>query len=80
MHSRSCASKKGSSIMSQEEALNVLVQAARISQSKGVFNLDEAALVAQAVNAFVESEPEAESEAESEVEPEVELTAEAVNA
>ena len=38
--------------MNQTEAVGVLIQAANMAQSKGVFNLQEAAAVATAVSIF----------------------------
>ena len=38
--------------MDQQQAILVLVQAAQLAQSKGVFSLQEAGLVAQAVAVF----------------------------
>ena len=38
--------------MDQQQALNVLVQAVELAQSKGVFSLKEAAVVAEATSAF----------------------------
>ena len=35
--------------LTKEQAVSVLVQAAKIAQSKGAFTLDDAALVAQAI-------------------------------
>ena len=47
--------------MDQQQALNVLVQAVELAQSKGAFSLKEAAMVAEATGAFMpgggESEP-----------------------
>lgn len=38
--------------MNQNEALNVLVQAVNLAQQKGAYSLQEAALVAQAIQEF----------------------------
>jgi hypothetical protein len=38
--------------LTQQEALGILIQAANLAQSKGVFNLDEAALVKKAKDVF----------------------------
>jgi len=46
--------------MDQKEALGVLIQAANMAQNKGVFNLQEASVVATAVSTFV-AKPEATS-------------------
>ena len=39
--------------MEQNQALNVLVQAVRVAQKRGAYNLDEAKAIATAVSAFV---------------------------
>ncbi len=39
--------------LTQGQAVNVLIQAARIAQSKGVFSLEDAELVARAIRVFV---------------------------
>ena len=44
-------------VESQQQALNVLVSAAQVAQKRGVFNLDEAAVIAQAVNVFMPPPP-----------------------
>ena len=56
--------------MDQKEALGVLIQAANMAQNKGVFNLQEASVVATAVSAFV-AKPETTSEEESDSTKEV---------
>ena len=43
--------------MEQNQALNVLVQAARVAQKRGAYNLEEAKAIAIAVSAFV-TQPE----------------------
>lgn len=43
--------------LNQQQALQVLVDAARIAQSKGVFSLDDAELVNKAIRAFVPKTP-----------------------
>ena len=48
--------------MNQAQAVNVLIQAARIAQSKGAFTLDDAALVAQAIKIFVPNEESTDSD------------------
>ena len=58
-------------IENQQQALNVLVQAAQVAQKRGVYSLDEAGLIAQAIAVFAppEEEPTQEdfsSEAEGE--------------
>jgi hypothetical protein len=39
--------------LTQGQAVNVLIQAARIAQSKGAFSLEDAELVAKAIRVFV---------------------------
>jgi hypothetical protein len=39
--------------LTQGQAVNVLIQAARIAQSKGAFSLEDAELVARAIRIFV---------------------------
>jgi hypothetical protein len=39
--------------LTQQQALQVLVDAARVSQSKGIFTLDDAELVNKAIKAFM---------------------------
>lgn len=39
--------------LTQGQAVNVLIQAARIAQSKGAFTLEDAELVAKAIRVFV---------------------------
>ena len=56
--------------MDQNQALNVLVQAARVAQKRGAFSLDEASAVARAVSAFVATEPAASTSEETEEEAE----------
>lgn len=43
--------------LTQQQALQVLVDAARIAQSKGVFTLDDAELVNKAIRAFIPKGP-----------------------
>lgn len=40
-------------VLSQSQAVNVLIQAARISQSKGAFTLEDAELVSRAIKALI---------------------------
>jgi len=39
--------------LNQSQAVNVLIQAVRIAQSKGAFTLDDAELVSKAIKVFV---------------------------
>jgi hypothetical protein len=59
--------------MTQDQALSVLVQAARVAQAKGAFTLEDAKIVAEAVAVFVPAQ-NPESEVKSEVIAEQEVT------
>lgn len=48
--------------MNQGQAVNVLIQAARIAQAKGAFTLEDAELVSKAIKVFVPPTEETESE------------------
>jgi hypothetical protein len=43
--------------LNQQQALQVLVDAARVAQSKGLFTLDDAELVNKAIKAFIPTGP-----------------------
>lgn len=43
--------------LNQQQALQVLVDAARVAQSKGIFSLDDAELVNKAIKAFIQPGP-----------------------
>lgn len=58
--------------MNQDQALSVLIQAARVAQSKGAFTLEDAKVIAEAIAVFVPAQAQGEAEAQPEV------TAEAV--
>lgn len=66
--------------LNQAQAVNVLIQAARIAQSKGAFTLEDAELVAQAIKVFIPEEKSGEdaalnqepAQAEAPVEPTLE--------
>ena len=47
-----------SELLDQQQALNVLVQAAQLAQKRGAFDLNEAGVVASAVNTFMPPAPE----------------------
>lgn len=49
--------------LNQAQAVNVLIQAARIAQSKGAFTLEDAELVAQAIKVFIPEEKAGEDSA-----------------
>lgn len=57
--------------MNQQQALEVLINAVRIAQKRGAFELEEAPVLAEAVKVFMPQE-EAKPEGESEATPEVE--------
>jgi hypothetical protein len=42
--------------MNQNEALNVLVQAVNVAQSKGAYSLQEAAVITEAVSTFISTD------------------------
>ena len=48
--------------MSQADAIKVLIRAVQVAQSKGVYNLDEAAVLHQAVQTFIVKQPTSEIE------------------
>lgn len=52
-------------VETNDQALGLLVQAAQLAQNRGAFNLDEAALVAQAVRHFAPPAPPEEVTEES---------------
>ena len=43
--------------LNQQQALQVLVDAARVAQTKGIFSLEDAELVSKAIRAFVPKGP-----------------------
>ena len=58
--------------MQQEQAIKVLISAVRLAQAKGAFTLEEAKLIATAVEAFVKDEPASKVEDKPEEEKKVE--------
>jgi len=48
--------------LNQQQALQVLVDAARVAQSKGIFTLDDAELVNKAIRAFTNQGPVASNQ------------------
>jgi len=46
-------------VTTQDQAINVLIQAVRIGQSKGAFTIEDAAVIDQAIKLFVKPAPEA---------------------
>tara|TARA_Y100000389_G_C17398228_1_gene483828 strand:- start:314 stop:514 length:201 start_codon:yes stop_codon:yes gene_type:complete len=56
--------------LTQEQAVSVLVQAAKIAQAKGAFTLEDASVVASAIKALVPEQAgnETDTEATAEVE------------
>lgn len=55
--------------MKPNEALEILVKAANIAQSKGAFNLAEAKIVAEAVEAFSQKPATSEAPVEADKAP-----------
>lgn len=49
-------------IEKQNKALNVLVEAARLAQSRGAFTLEQASLVAEAIAVFRQPENQVDSQ------------------
>lgn len=43
--------------LTQPQAINVLIQAARIGQSKGAFTIEDAELIAKAIKLFTPEKP-----------------------
>lgn len=43
--------------LNQQQALNILIKAAQVAQSKGAFTLDDAEVVNKAIKTFVTKEP-----------------------
>jgi len=54
--------------LTQGQAVNVLIQAARIAQSKGAFTLEDAELVSKAIKIFVPEGSEPVNEEQGEME------------
>lgn len=46
--------------LNQQQALNVLIKAAQVAQSKGAFTLDDAELVNKAIRTFIPKEQTSE--------------------
>ena len=56
--------------LSQDQSLSVLIQAARIGQSKGAYTLEDAKVIAEAISVFVPAKPtEVNEEAKQAPEP-----------
>ena len=47
--------------MTQQQALEVLVNAVKVAQKRGAFELEEAPILAQAVGVFMPPQPQADS-------------------
>lgn len=58
-------------ITKQNSALNILVEAAKLAQSRGAFTLDQAALVDAAIKVFRTEDPAAAPEATADVQTSV---------
>jgi hypothetical protein len=52
-------------ITNPEQAISVLIQAAKIGQAKGAYSLEDAAMIAKAIQSLVPAQPEAEATAEA---------------
>lgn len=50
-----------SQTLTQEQALSVLIQGARVAQSKGAFTLEDAKVVAEAIAVFTPPQTDAEA-------------------
>ena len=48
--------KEETTELTQQQALNILIQAAKVGQSKGAYTLEEAELIAKSVKVFVKAE------------------------
>ena len=56
--------------LTQEQAVSVLVQAAKIAQAKGAFTLEDASVVASAIKALVPEQANNETDTENTTEAE----------
>jgi hypothetical protein len=54
--------------LTQEQAVSVLVQAAKIAQAKGAFTLEDASVVASAIKALVPEQAATDNVTETETE------------
>jgi hypothetical protein len=50
--------------LNQAQAIDVLIQAARLAQAKGAFTLEDAELVSKAIKVFIPEQPAAEAQTE----------------
>jgi len=50
--------------LNQAQAVDVLIQAARLAQAKGAFTLEDAEMVSRAIKVFIPEQPAAEAQAE----------------
>ena len=48
--------------LNAKQAINVLIQAARIGQSKGAYSLEDASLIMNAIKVFIPAEQEGEDD------------------
>ena len=48
--------------LNPKQAINVLIQAARIGQSKGAYSLEDASLIMNAIKVFIPAEEETEDD------------------
>jgi len=54
--------------LNQAQAVDVLIQAARLAQAKGAFTLEDAELVSKAIKVFIPEQPAASAENQAEAE------------
>ena len=50
-----------SKVQNVEQAISVLIQAAKIGQAKGAYSLEDAAMIADAIAALAPQQPQAEA-------------------
>lgn len=60
--------------MNQQQALEILVKAVEIAQSKGAYSLDDAAVLKTAIDVFRPKEEAPKPQPQPEVEPTIEMS------
>lgn len=55
--------------LTPQQAISVLIQAVNFAQSKGIYNLDDAEILAKAVRVFVKKDPAANGPADEAKDP-----------
>jgi len=60
--------------LTQAQAVDVLIQAARLAQAKGAFTLEDAELISKAIKVFVPEQPAGQTEDTELTEPMAEAT------